>query len=77
MGKTIAKGVIDSHLRVYGVDNLRFIDASIITVIPDGRIQSPVYILGEKVSRNLSFRCSYTAKLLLLNILKMLIRNDK
>jgi choline dehydrogenase len=48
MGKTITKGVVDSHLRVYGVDNLRVIDASIILVIPDGRIQSPVYMLAER-----------------------------
>jgi choline dehydrogenase-like flavoprotein len=31
------------------VKGLRVIDASIMPVIPDGRIQAPVYMLAEKV----------------------------
>jgi choline dehydrogenase-like flavoprotein len=50
MGKDIYHGVVDSKLRVYGVQNLRVIDASVIPVIPDCRIQNSVYMIGEKVS---------------------------
>jgi choline dehydrogenase-like flavoprotein len=50
MGKDIKHGVVDGKLRVYGVQNLRVIDASVIPVIPDCRIQNSVYMIGEKVS---------------------------
>ncbi|KAK4445143.1 putative GMC oxidoreductase [Podospora aff. communis PSN243] len=48
MGKDISQGVVDSKLRVFGVENLRVIDASVIPVIPDCRIQNSVYMIGEK-----------------------------
>ncbi|KAJ6498928.1 hypothetical protein C8R45DRAFT_980395 [Mycena sanguinolenta] len=48
MGKDIKHGVVDGKLRVYGVQNLRVIDASVIPVIPDCRIQNSVYMIGEK-----------------------------
>lgn len=41
--------MVDSKLNVHGVRNLRVIDASIIPVIPDCRIQNSVYMIGEKV----------------------------
>lgn len=50
MGKDIKEGVVDSKLRVYGVQQLRVIDASVIPVIPDCRIQNSVYMIAEKVS---------------------------
>jgi hypothetical protein len=50
MGKDINQGVVDSQLRVHGVQNLRVIDASVIPVIPDCRIQMSVYMIGERVS---------------------------
>lgn len=49
MGKDIEHGVVDGKLRVHGVENLRIIDASVIPVIPDCRIQNSVYMIGEKV----------------------------
>ncbi|KAJ7347004.1 hypothetical protein DFH08DRAFT_780796 [Mycena albidolilacea] len=48
LGKDIEHGVVDGKLRVYGVQNLRVIDASVIPVIPDCRIQNSVYMIGEK-----------------------------
>lgn len=50
LGKSIEQGVVDSKLKVFGVNNLRVIDASIIPVIPDCRIQNSVYMIAEKVS---------------------------
>lgn len=49
MGKNIEEGVVDGKLRVYGVQNLRVVDASVIPVIPDCRIQNSVYMIAEKV----------------------------
>ncbi|KAJ7498683.1 hypothetical protein FB451DRAFT_6322 [Mycena latifolia] len=50
MGKDIKEGVVDGKLRVYGVQNLRVIDASVIPVIPDCRIQNSVYMIAEKAA---------------------------
>ncbi|KAM0415846.1 hypothetical protein ACHAPT_013206 [Fusarium lateritium] len=48
LGKSIEQGVVDSKLKVFGINNLRVIDASIIPVIPDCRIQNSVYMIAEK-----------------------------
>ncbi|KAH8702331.1 glucose-methanol-choline oxidoreductase [Talaromyces proteolyticus] len=48
LSKSIEQGVVDPTLKVHGVRNLRVIDASIIPVIPDCRIQNSVYMIGEK-----------------------------
>ena len=40
-------GVVDKDLRVYGVNNLRVIDASIFPLIPKGNIQTSVYAVAE------------------------------
>lgn len=48
LGLSIEQGVVDPSLRVHGTKNLRVIDASIIPVIPDCRIQNSVYMIGEK-----------------------------
>lgn len=50
MGKDIKQGAVDSKLKVCGVEKLRVIDASVIPVIPDCRIQNSVYMIAEKVS---------------------------
>jgi choline dehydrogenase len=41
-------GVVDARLRVYGIDNLRVIDCSIIPLLPDVNILGPVYMIAEK-----------------------------
>ncbi|RCI07439.1 hypothetical protein L249_4546 [Ophiocordyceps polyrhachis-furcata BCC 54312] len=48
LSKHIDQGVVDGRLRVHGVKKLRVIDASIVPVIPDCRIQNSVYMIGEK-----------------------------
>jgi choline dehydrogenase len=48
MGPTINNGVVNGRLQVHGVRNLRIIDASIFPIIPDARIQNPVYMVAEK-----------------------------
>ncbi|KAJ5825155.1 hypothetical protein N7474_002293 [Penicillium riverlandense] len=48
LSKSIQQGVVDPNLKVHGVKNLRVIDASVIPVIPDCRIQNSVYMIGEK-----------------------------
>ena len=45
-----AGGVVDERLRVYGVRNLRVVDASIFPMIPWGNIQSSVYAVAEKAA---------------------------
>ncbi|OJJ66443.1 hypothetical protein ASPBRDRAFT_35195 [Aspergillus brasiliensis CBS 101740] len=48
LSKSIQQGVVDPGLKVHGIRNLRVIDASVIPVIPDCRIQNSVYMVGEK-----------------------------
>ncbi|KAI1451435.1 putative GMC oxidoreductase [Annulohypoxylon moriforme] len=43
-------GVVDSKLRVYGVDGLRIVDASVFPLIPRGNIQSSVYAVAERAA---------------------------
>lgn len=39
--------VVDNQLRVYGVQGLRVIDASIMPTITSGNIVAPVIMIGE------------------------------
>ncbi|KAI1101968.1 putative GMC oxidoreductase [Jackrogersella minutella] len=43
-------GVVDSKLKVYGVDGLRVVDASVFPLIPRGNIQSSVYAVAERAA---------------------------
>lgn len=48
--------MVDKDLKVYGIKNLRVIDASVFPVIPDCRIQNAVYMIAEKVSSTSQYR---------------------
>jgi choline dehydrogenase-like flavoprotein len=43
-------GVVDSRLRVYGVQKLRVVDASVLPIIPRGNILATVYAVAERAS---------------------------
>nr|XP_037873723.1 glucose dehydrogenase [FAD, quinone]-like [Bombyx mori] len=48
---TCAMGeVVDSRLRVYGVKNLRVVDASVMPRIPGANINVPIIMIGEKAA---------------------------
>lgn len=42
--------VVDSNARVFGVQGLRVVDASIFPFLPPGHLQSTVYALAEKIA---------------------------
>jgi choline dehydrogenase-like flavoprotein len=45
-----AGGVVDTELRVYGVKNLRVVDASIMPLVPQSNTQSLVYAIAERAA---------------------------
>lgn len=47
-------GVVDPKLRVYGVEGLRVVDASLFPLIPRGNIQSDVYAVAERAAEILA-----------------------
>ncbi|EAT76545.1 hypothetical protein HBH56_228350 [Parastagonospora nodorum] len=51
MGKKEDKmAVVDSKARVFGVENLRVVDASAFPLLPPGHPQSTIYALAEKIA---------------------------
>jgi choline dehydrogenase len=54
--------VVDSELRVRGVDGLRVADASVMPVVPRGNTNAPSIMVGEKAADLLRGRTLPPAK---------------
>ncbi len=50
MSDTGEDAVVDSELRVHGIDGLRVVDASVMPVIPGGNTNAPTIMVAEKAS---------------------------
>jgi len=50
MGTDSADSVVDSRLKVHGMQGLRVADASVFPSIPTGNTNGPVIMVGEKAS---------------------------
>lgn len=42
-------GVVGSELKVYGVENLRVVDANVMPILPAAHMQGSIYAMAEKV----------------------------
>ncbi|KAG7390721.1 hypothetical protein PHYPSEUDO_006840 [Phytophthora pseudosyringae] len=50
MANTEDEGVVDNHLRVFGIKNLRVADASVIPKIPNGNVHSSVVMVANRAA---------------------------
>ncbi len=50
MSDTDEDAVVDSHLRVHGIDGLRVVDASIMPLIPGGNTHAPTVMIAERAA---------------------------
>lgn len=48
--KTDPYAVVDPQLRVYGIQGLRVVDASIMPTMPTGHVNAGIYMIGEKAA---------------------------
>lgn len=50
MGKREAGGVVDGQLKVYGIEGLRIVDASVFPMLPASHTMTTVYAVAEKAA---------------------------
>ena len=50
MGPDAKRAVVDSFCRVYGVNNLRVVDASIFPTVTSGNTNAPTIMVAEKAA---------------------------
>ncbi|ETK93326.1 hypothetical protein, variant 5 [Phytophthora nicotianae] len=51
MANSEEEGVVDNHLRVFGIQNLRVADASVIPLIPNGNVHSTVVMVANRAAQ--------------------------
>lgn len=56
MGKKEEGGVVDAELKVYGVEGLRIVDASVMPLLPGSHTMTTVYAVAERVSYSFSLQ---------------------
>ncbi len=54
-------GVVDTELRVRGVQGLRVVDASVMPVVPRGNTNAPVIAVAERAADMISGRAPLAA----------------
>ena len=52
------EAVVDSELSVYGMDNLRVVDASAMPMLVDGNSSVPNIMIAEKIVDVIKAKCS-------------------
>ena len=48
MSDTAEEAVVDSQLRVHGLEQIRVVDASIMPLIPGGNTHAPTVMIAER-----------------------------
>jgi len=61
LGPKASGGVVDDQLKVYGVQGLRIVDASIIPILPASHIMTTVYAVAEKAADIIKSSGAYKA----------------
>jgi len=56
MSTSIESGVVDSNFNVFGTENLKVVDASVIPLLPDGNICYGVYVMALQAAKSLGLR---------------------
>jgi choline dehydrogenase len=58
-----AMSVVDGRLKVYGVDNLRIADGSVLPRVTTGNTMAPCVIVGEKAAAFIKSEAGFEAEL--------------